>query len=121
MDVLSDILETLELRCTSVQPTNLGGTESGDIVPMLAYIVVAGSLTLRFPDDPAGDDPAEFALGPLDCILLAGGDEHKLQSGGVESSSPTRLLRCEYAFPSWPGPIRSRGTSRGGCAFAPGT
>ena len=101
MDVLSDILETLELRCTSVHTTNLGSTESGEIVPMLAYIVVAGSLTLRFPDDPSG-----FALGPLDCMLLAGGNEHELQSGGAESSSPTRLLRCEYAFdPGLPHPF----------------
>ena len=93
MDVLSDVLETLELRCTSMRPISLGNTQAGEIMPVLAYIVVAGGLKLRFQANPAG-----LALGPLDCILLAGAEEHELQPVSAESSAPTRALRCAYAF-----------------------
>ena len=93
MDILSEVLEVLDLKCTSVHPISPSGTHTGRDATLQAYFVVSGACTLRFMEDDA-----EYRLRPLDCVLLADGDRHEIESGPGKSSSPARLLRCVYAL-----------------------
>jgi len=93
MDILSEVLEVLDLKCTSVRPIALSDVHTGQDAPMQAYFVISGRCTLRF-----GDDDAEFDLRSLDGVLLADGDPHEIQPRTGDSSSPARLLRCVYAL-----------------------
>ena len=99
MDILSEVLEVLDLKCTSVRPIALSDVHTGQDAPMQAYFVISGRCTLRF-----GDDDAEFDLRSLDGVLLADGDPHVIQPRTGGSSSP----------------IRWRATCRSGCCCVPG-
>ena len=93
MDILSEVLNVLDLKCTSVHPISPRGTHTGRDADLQAYFVISGACTLRFMKDHA-----EYRLRSLDCILLADGVRHEIQSGSGTSPSSTRLLRCTYAL-----------------------
>ena len=93
MDILSDVLEVLDLKCTSVDPISLSGIHTGRGESLQAWFVVSGGCTLK-----CMDDDAEYQLRSLDGILLADGGRHELSPGSGKTSSPTRLLRCVYAL-----------------------
>ena len=91
MDILSEVLEVLDLKCTGVQPISLRDIREGHSAPLQALFVVSGGCALRF-----GKDAARFELRSLDCMLLAGDDRHEIHPRAGESASPARLLRCVY-------------------------
>lgn len=93
MDILSEVLEVLDFKCTSVHPISPSGIETSRDATLQAYFVVSGGCTLRFTEDAA-----EYRLRPLDCVLLADGERHEPVSGSGKSSSPARLLRCVYSL-----------------------
>ena len=93
MDILSEVLEVLDLKCTSVHSTGPGGVNTDRNATLLAYFVVSGGCTLSFADDGAA-----YRLRSLDCVLLADGARHELQPGAGGSSSPARLLSSAYAL-----------------------
>ena len=93
MDILSEVLEILDLKCTSVHPFSPSGVHTGRDAAVQAYFVVSGGCTLRFVDDGA-----EYKLRSLDCVLLADGDRHELEPASGRSCSPARLLGCVYAL-----------------------
>ena len=93
MDILSEVLEVLGLKCTSVRSTGPKGVGPDRGAALQAYFVVSGGCTLRFTGDSA-----EFRLRSLDCVLLADGDRHELRPGSGRSSSPARLLNSVYAL-----------------------
>ena len=93
MDILSDVLEVLDLKCTSVDPISLSDihTDRGD--SLQAWFVVSGACTLK-----CMDADAEYKLRSLDGVLLADGGPHELRPASGRTSSPNRLLRCVYAL-----------------------
>ena len=91
MDILSEVLEVLGLKCTGVQPISLRDVREGQSAPLQAWFVVSGRCVLRFEKDAA-----RFELRSLDCILLAGDDSHEIHPRAGESASPAHLLRCVY-------------------------
>lgn len=93
MDVLSEVLETLQLRSTHVESLVVADRyrDRSPGQQALAHIVLAGDCVLRIEGET---EP--LALFPLDCFLLLGGQHYELQS--VSGESPTRLLRCAYSF-----------------------
>ena len=91
MDILSEVLEVLDLKCTGVQPISLGDVREGRSAPLQAWFVVSGGCALRFEKDAA-----RFELRSLDCMLLAGDDRHEIHPRPGESAAPARLLRCVY-------------------------
>ena len=93
MDILSEVLEVLNLKCTSVQPVAPGGIRARRDATLQAYFVVSGACALRFEEDGA-----EYGLRALDCALLADGGRHEIGPGSGKSASPARLLRCVYAL-----------------------
>ena len=93
MDILSEVLDVLDLKCTSVHSIGPGGVNTNCDATLQAYFVVSGGCTLRFTGDGA-----EFRLRSLDCVLLADGDRHELRPGSGRSSSPARLLNSVYAL-----------------------
>lgn len=93
MDILSEVLDVLDLKCTGVQPITLGGVYAGRAESLQAFFVVSGGCTLRFVGDAA-----EFELRPMDCVLVASDVQHEIQPYPGGPSSPTRLLRCVYAL-----------------------
>ena len=93
MDILSEVLEALDLKCASVQPVGPGGIRTGRDAALQAYIAVSGACTLRF-----AEDGAEYGLRSLDGVLLADGGGHEIEPGAGKSTSPARLLRCVYAL-----------------------
>ena len=93
MDILSEVLEALDLKCTAVRSTGPGGDNADRDAALRAYVVLSGECTLGF----AGDG-AEYGLRSLDCALLADGDRHELRPGRGRSSSPARLLSGVYAL-----------------------
>ena len=93
MDILSEVLEVLNLKCASVQPICPNGIRAGRDANLQAYFAVSGTCALRFPEDGA-----EYVLRPLDCVLLADGGRHEIGPGTGRSTSPARLLRCVYAL-----------------------
>lgn len=93
MDILSEVLEVLDLKCTSVHSIGPSGFKTDRNTTMQAYFVVSGGFTLRF-----ADDGAEYRLRSLDCVLLADGERHELQPETDGSSSPARLLSSAYAL-----------------------
>ncbi len=93
MDILGEVLEVLDLRCSSVHSIGPGGVNTDRKATLQAYFVVSGGCTLRFTDDGA-----KYRLRSMDCVLLAGGDRHELRPGSGRSSSPARLLNSVYAL-----------------------
>ena len=93
MDILSEVLEVLDLKCTSVDPISPSGIHTGRDESLQAWFVVSGGCTLK-----CMDDDAEYRLRPLDGVVLADGGRHELRPGPGNTSSPTRLLRCVYAL-----------------------
>lgn len=93
MDILSEVLDVLDLKCTAVHSIGPMGVNTDRGATLQAYFVVSGGCTLRFTDDGA-----EFGLRALDCVLLADDDRHELQPGSGRSSSPARLLNSVYAL-----------------------
>lgn len=93
MDILSEVLEVLDLKCTGVQPISPSAAHGGQAASLQAYFIVSGGCTLRFVDEDA-----EFKLRSLDCVLLAGDSPHEIQPRPDKSSSPAHLLRCVYAL-----------------------
>lgn len=93
MDILSEVLEVLDLKCTAVDPISLSDIHTGRDESLLAWFVVSGGCTLK-----CMDDDAEYKLRSLDGALLAGGGRHELRPGSGKTSSPARLLRCVYAL-----------------------
>ncbi len=93
MDILSEVLEVLNLKCTSVDPIRLRDIHTGRDESLQAWFVVSGGCTLK-----CMDDNTEYKLGSLDCVLLADGGRHELRPRTGRTSSPTRLLRCVYAL-----------------------
>ena len=90
MDILSEVMAALDVKCTAVRPISLNGVYRGRPAALQALYVVSGRCTLWIPGDAA-----EFELRPLDCVLIAGGSDHEIR-GPVKSFSPARLLRCVY-------------------------
>ena len=93
MDILSEVLEVLDLKCTSVDSISLGDIHTGRDESLQAWFVVSGGCTLK-----CMDDDAEYKLRSLDGALLADGGRHELRPESGKSSSPARLLRCVYAL-----------------------
>ena len=93
MDVLSEVLEVLDLKCTSVDPVRLRDIHTGRDESLQAWFVVSGGCTLKCMDDDAG-----YKLRSLDGVLLADGGRHELRPDSGKASSPARLLRCVYAL-----------------------
>ena len=93
MDILSEVLEVLDLKCTSVDPIGLRDTHTGRDESLQAWFVVSGECTLK-----CMDDDAEYELRALDGVLLADGGRHELRPGSGKRSSRARLLRCVYAL-----------------------
>ena len=93
MDILSEVLEVLDLKCTGVQPISPSTAHAGRAASLQAYFIGSGKCTLRFVDEDA-----EFELHSLDCVLLAGDSPHEIQPRTDKSSSPARVLRCVYAL-----------------------
>ena len=93
MDILSEVLEVLDLKCTGVQPIPPSAAHACRTASLQAYFIVSGGCTLQFMDEDA-----EFELRSLDCVLLAGDNRHEIQPWPDKSSSPARLLRCIYAL-----------------------
>ena len=93
MDILSEVLEVLDLKCTSVDPISLSDIHTGRDESLQAWFVVSGRCTLK-----GMDDAAEYKLRSLDGVLLADGGRHELRPGSGKTSSPARLLRCVYAL-----------------------
>ena len=93
MDILSEVLEVLDLKCTSVDPVSLSDIHTGRDESLQAWFVVSGGCTLK-----CMDDASEYRLRSLDGVLLADGGRHELRPGSGKTSSPARLLRCVYAL-----------------------
>ena len=93
MDILSEVLEVLDLKCTGVLPISPSAAHAGRAASLQAFFIVSGECTLRYLDEDA-----EFELRSLDCVLLAGDNRHEIQPCPDKSSSPARLLRCVYAL-----------------------
>ena len=93
MDVLSEVLEVLDLKCTSVDPIRLRDIHTGRDESLQAWFVVSGGCRLK-----CTDDTAEYKLRSLDGVLLADGGRHELRPDSGKTSSPARLLRCVYAL-----------------------
>ena len=93
MDILSEVLEVLDLKCTSVEPISLSNIHTGRDESLQAWFVVSGGCSLK-----CMDDGAEYRLRSLDGVLLADGGRHELRPGSGKPSSPARLLRCVYAL-----------------------
>ena len=93
MDVLSEVLDTLQLRSTDAEALKLDGDYRA-VSPTqqaLAHIVMSGDCTLRVD---GGTGP--LTLFPLDCFLLLGGQHYQLAP--ASEGAPARLLRCSYSF-----------------------
>ena len=93
MDILGEVLEVLDLRCSSVHSIGPGGVNTDRNAALQAYFVVSGGCTLRFTDDGA-----EYRLRSMDCVLLADGGRHELRPGPGRPSSPARLLNSVYSL-----------------------
>ena len=93
MDVLSEVLEVLDLKCTSVDPIRLRDIHTGSDKSLQAWFVVSGGCRLK-----CMDAAAEYTLRSLDGVLLADGGRHELRPDSGKTSSPARLLRCVYAL-----------------------
>ena len=93
MDVLSEVLDTLQLRSTDAESLTLDdlNTAVSPTRQALAHVVLSGECTLRVD---GGGDP--LALYPLDCFLLLGGQRYELAPAA--EGAPARLLRCTYSF-----------------------
>ena len=94
MDILSEVLETLQLRSTSAESILVDGlhTERSPAQRALAHVVVSGDCVLR-----VDGEVNRLELRPLDCFLLLGGQAYELENGGTDGP-PARLLRCAYSF-----------------------
>ncbi len=93
MDILSDVLEALGLRCSGVETIALEGTRAGESAPTQAYIVMSGRCALHL-----GADAPAMKLRTLDGFLVVGAADFRIEPGPVQPHSPTRLLRCTYAL-----------------------
>ena len=94
MDILSEVLETLQLRSMSVDSLVLDAVRH-DRSPerhALAHIVVDGECALRVEGEEGLD------LRSLDCVLLLGGQDYSIEKTTTGVTRPARLLRCVYAF-----------------------
>lgn len=93
MDVLSEVLDTLQLRSTDAEALKVEGLYRA-VSPkrqVLAHIVMSGDCTLQVD---GGTGP--LTLFPLDCFLMFG--EQHYQVAPVSEGAPARLLRCSYSF-----------------------
>ena len=93
MDVLSEVLDTLQLRSTGAEALKVEGLYRA-VSPkrqVLAHIVMSGNCTLEVD---GGTGP--LTLFPLDCFLMFG--EQHYQVAPVSEGAPARLLRCSYSF-----------------------
>lgn len=93
MDILSEVLDVLGLKCGSVQPIDPRGIHTGLDVALQAYLVVSGTCALRFVEDGS-----RHRLRSMDCALVADGDRHELEPRPGKPSTPVRLLRFVYAL-----------------------
>jgi len=93
MDVLSEVLETLQLRCTKVESLVVEDRCRAGPPPQqaLAHVVLSGDCVLRIH----GEQDAT-ALSPLDCFLLLGGQQYEIEV--TPGATRTRVLRCAYSF-----------------------
>lgn len=91
MDILSEVLDVLDLKCTAVEPIVLRGGHTVGRASLQAVVVVSGRCTLRIPVDAA-----EHELRSLDCVLLTGESEQEIWPCPGGPASPARLLRCVY-------------------------
>lgn len=93
MDILSEVLEALGLRCSDVKAITLNGTHAGGSASTQAYIVMSGRCTLHL-----GADAPPMELRGLDGFLVVGDADHRIEPGPLLPHTPTRLLRCVYAL-----------------------
>lgn len=93
MDILSEVLDVLGLKCGSVQSIDPRGIHTGLGAALQAYLVVSGACALRFVEDDA-----TYGLRSMDCALVADGARHEIEPHPGKSSPPVRLLRFTYAL-----------------------
>jgi len=94
MDVLSEVLDTLQLRSIQAESIRLDAVEPCTVAARQArvHVVLSGACRLRVD---AGDAP--LLLRPLDGVVLVGEQRYALEPGPGDGSRG-RLLRCTYAF-----------------------
>ena len=93
MDVLSDVLGALGLRCSGVEAIALEDTYEGVPAPTQAYIVMSGRCTLHI-----GANAPAMDLRALDGFLVVEDADHRIEPVPSEPHRPARLLRCAYTL-----------------------
>jgi AraC-like DNA-binding protein len=93
MDVLSDVLNTLQLRSTNAESLVVE-SHYENTVPCqhtLAHVVLSGSCTLH-----VDGEKNNLTLYPLDSFLLCGAQQYELEV--ISRGNSAHLLKCYYSF-----------------------